>query len=339
MIDLRSDTVTRPSEPMLKAMINAEVGDDVFGEDSTVKALEQKAAEMFGKEAALFCPSGTMTNQIAIMLHTRPGGEVICDQNAHIYQYEGGGIAVNALCSVNLQQGDRGRFTAQDVLNSIRADDVHFPKTQLVAVENTMNKGGGACYDFAELERIRKVCDDHNIPFHLDGARLFNAIVTKGKNPKAYGKLFDTISICLSKGLGAPVGSLLLGSFRHIKEARRIRKRIGGGMRQAGFLAAAGIYALDHNIERLTEDHGRAIKLSEALYEHPDFEGVVSPETNIVVAHLRNGCEPEQFLTMLKNNGIKAVHFGGQAIRFVTHLDFDDVQLEAFGKTISGIRG
>ncbi len=323
---------------MLKAIFNAEVGDDVFGEDSSVNALEKKAAEMFGKEAALFCPSGTMTNQIAIMLHTRPGGEVICDQNAHIYQYEGGGIAVNALCSVNLQQGDRGRFTAQDVLNSIRADDVHFPRTQLVAVENTMNKGGGACYDFAELERISKVCDDHKIPFHLDGARLFNALVAKGESPKAYGKLFDTISICLSKGLGAPVGSLLLGTSQHIKEARRIRKRMGGGMRQAGFLAAAGIYALDHNIERLTEDHDRAIKLAQALHEHPDFEQVIPPETNIVVAHLREGCDPKFFLIMLEKNGIKAVHFGGKAIRFVTHLDFDDRQLDDFMKIINSLK-
>ena len=337
MIDLRSDTVTKPSEPMLKAMFNADIGDDVFGEDSSVNVLEQKAAWLFGKEAALFCPSGTMTNQIAIALHTRPGGEVICDQNAHIYQYEGGGIAVNSLCSVNLQQGDRGRFTVQDVMNNIRPDDVHFPRTQLVAVENTMNKGGGACYDFAELQRIRKVCDEHQIPFHLDGARLFNALVARNEDPKAYGELFDTISICLSKGLGAPVGSLLLGSAVQIAEARRIRKRMGGGMRQAGFLAAAGIYALDHNIERLAKDHDRALKLAQALHDHGAVERVVPPETNIVIAHLSEGRDPKQFLKILEKQGIKAVHFGGQAIRFVTHIDFDDRQLASFCKKLSAI--
>ncbi|HNW75058.1 MAG TPA: GntG family PLP-dependent aldolase, partial [Bacteroidales bacterium] len=248
MIDLRSDTVTRPTKPMLEAMMAARVGDDVLGDDPTVNALEEKAAAMFGKEAALFCPSGTMTNQIAINVHTRPGDEVICHRFSHVYYYEGGGMMRNSGVSVCLLDGPRGLITAREVEDHINpASDPHRPLTTLVEVENTMNKGGGACYDFGELERISEVCRKQGLKFHLDGARLFNALTAAGGTTDQYGSIVDSVSVCLSKGLGAPVGSLLFGDRPFIKQGRRVRKAFGGGMRQAGYLAAAGIYAMDHN--------------------------------------------------------------------------------------------
>ena len=265
MIDLRSDTVTRPTPEMLQAMFSASVGDDVLKDDPTVNALEEKIATLFGMEAAIFCPSGTMSNQIAIKVHTRPGDEVICHKLSHVYYYEGGGIAFNSGSSVCLLEGDHGRITAEDVEAHINPDDIHRPQTRLISVENTMNKGGGAIYDFNELKKIGDVCKRHGLGYHLDGARLFNALVETKESPKQYGELFDSISICLSKGLGAPVGSLLLGSKAFIKQASRMRKVMGGGMRQSGFLAAAGIYALDNNIERLKEDHLRARLIGEEL--------------------------------------------------------------------------
>ena len=260
MIDLRSDTVTKPCAGMLTAMMNAKVGDDVFGEDPTVNELEAMAATMFGMEAGLFCPSGTMTNQIAIKVHTQPGDEVICDKLAHIYQYEGGGIAFNSGCSVKLLDGDKGRITSDQVIEGINANQDYKAATSLVALENTTNRGGGSCYDFKEIIAIREVCSANNLGLHLDGARIFNALVEKKETPKQYGEIFDSISICLSKGLGTPVGSILLGTDKFIKRARRVRKAFGGGMRQAGFLAAAGIYALENNIDRLKEDHLHARK-------------------------------------------------------------------------------
>ncbi|TAH01906.1 MAG: aminotransferase class I/II-fold pyridoxal phosphate-dependent enzyme, partial [Sphingobacteriales bacterium] len=253
--DYRSDTVTRPTPAMLAAMMNAPLGDDVFGEDPTINQLEQLAAGTFGYEAAIFCPSGTMTNQIAIKCHTQPGDEVICDKNSHVYIYEGGGIAFNSGASVRLLEGDRGRITAEQVAESVNPDDVHRPISRLVSLENTCNRGGGSCYNLTEIEKIRKVCNQHGLILHLDGARLFNAMVARKEDPQAYGKLFHSISICLSKGLGAPVGSLLLGNQAFIKKARRVRKVFGGGMRQAGVLAAAGIYAMENHVERLTQDH------------------------------------------------------------------------------------
>ena len=264
-IDLRSDTVTKPSKEMLDAMYLAPVGDDVFEEDPTVIELENTSANIFGKEAGIFCPSGTMTNQIAIRLHTQPGSEVICDKLSHIYNYEGGGIAVNSLSSVKLLTGDGGRFTADDVLKSIQPDDIHAPITSLVSIENTSNKGGGCCYDLKEIEKIAAVCKDKNLPLHLDGARIFNALIAKNELGTEHGKHLDTISICLSKGLGAPIGSVLLGSKEHISRARRIRKVLGGGMRQVGGIAAAGLYALKNNVDRLVEDHNRAKELANVL--------------------------------------------------------------------------
>ncbi|MDX5348135.1 MAG: aminotransferase class I/II-fold pyridoxal phosphate-dependent enzyme, partial [Hymenobacteraceae bacterium] len=263
--DFRSDTVTKPTPEMLQAMLAAPVGDDVYGEDPTVNELEQKCARIFGMEAGLFCPSGTMTNQIAIKAQTDALGEVICDETAHIYNYEGGGIAFHSRASVKLLQGHRGRITARQVEENIRPDNVHFPITQLVSLENTANKGGGACYSFAEMEAIAAVCNKYNLRLHLDGARVFNALVATGQQAAHYGKLFNTISVCLSKGLGAPVGSVLLGDKTVIKKVYRLRKVMGGGMRQAGYLAAAGIFALDHHVNRLSEDHQKAKQLEMQL--------------------------------------------------------------------------
>jgi threonine aldolase len=328
MIDFRSDTVTKPTAGMLQAMMVAKVGDDVFGEDPTVNHLESMAADMFGIEAGLFCPSGTMTNQIAIKIHTQPGEEVICDFLSHIYQYEGGGIAFNAGCSVRLLQGDRGRVTSEQVLAAINPDDVHKPVSRLVSLENTANRGGGSCYDFEEIKRIKKVCTEHKLAFHLDGARLFNALVAKKETAKQYGEAFDTISICLSKGLGIPVGSVLLGPKAFIKKARRVRKVFGGGMRQAGFLAAAGIYALENHIERLAEDHQHAKQLAEAL-QKKDFTGEIFPvETNIVIFEVKGRFTAQQFVDEMKKKEILMFAISPTHVRMVVHLDITPVMMQ-----------
>lgn len=336
IIDLRSDTVTKPTKGMLEAMWSAQVGDDVFGEDPTVNALEQKLADMFGMEAGLFCPSGTMTNQIAVKLHTGPQKEVICHKYSHIYLYEAGGIMANAHASVKLLEGLYGKITAQDVADNISPDDVHACETSLVSLENTMNKGGGSIYTLEEVKPIKTLCDQHGIKLHLDGARLFNALVVTGESPKDWGIQFDTISICLSKGLGCPIGSVLLGTKADIKRARKIRKSFGGGMRQAGYLAAAAIYALDHHVDRLAEDHARAKAIGQLLEKHPLVSEVFPVMTNIVIARLQ-GISPEDFLSKLAAKGIKAVKFGKDQVRFVTHLDFNDEMLEVFGERIREI--
>ncbi len=328
LIDLRSDTVTKPTAAMKQAMFEAEVGDDVFQEDPTIIALENKVANYFGMESGIFCPSGTMTNQIAIRLHTLPQSEVICDEKSHIYLYEGGGIAYNSLSSVRLLKGDRGRITAQMVEENINdSADIHAAVTSLVSLENTMNKGGGCFYHFEEIERISAVCRANNLPLHLDGARIFNALVASGDSPKAYGAHFTTISVCLSKGLGCPVGSVLLGSEAHIRKARRIRKVLGGGMRQGGFLAAAGLYAMDHHINRLAEDHKRAQSLGDALVTLNFVENVLPVATNIVIFRLSNNALAADFVAKLQSKGVLAVPFGKFDVRFVTHLDFNDIQL------------
>lgn len=334
MIDLRSDTVTKPTPGMLKAMMNAEVGDDVFGEDPSINKLEDMAAEMFGMEGALFCPSGTMTNQIAINVHTRPGDEVICHPYSHIYVYEGGGMAFNSGCQAKFVEGERGLIKAEDIEKAIGADDVHAARTGLISLENTMNKGGGACYDLSDIVAIRKLADKHRIPLHLDGARLFNALVAKNQKASEYGVLFDSISICLSKGLGCPVGSLVLGDREFIHEARRVRKKFGGGMRQAGYLAAAGIYALDHHIERLAEDHEKARQLMEAL-KHCQWVKRVDPvETNIVIFYLEDHRDEDDFIKHLNQQGIRLVKMGQGKLRFVTHLDTDQQQITAASQII-----
>jgi threonine aldolase len=333
IIDLRSDTLTQPTQGMLEAMWSAKVGDDVFGEDPTVNALEQKLADMFGMEAGLFCPSGTMTNQIAIRLHTRPQTELICHKYSHIYLYEGGGIMSNSHASVKLLDGEFGKISPVDIADAISPDDVHAPETTLVSLENTMNKGGGSIYTLDEIKPIKALCEQHGLKLHLDGARIFNALSVTGESPIAWGAMFDTISVCLSKGLGCPVGSVLLGTKTDIKRARKIRKSFGGGMRQAGFLAAAGIYALDHQIKRLTDDHVRAKKLGEMLEKVSWVSEVFPVVTNIVIARLKD-ITPAEMIQKLDAAGIKAVRFGKDQIRFVTHLDFGDEGLEEFGRRI-----
>ncbi|MGV3642267.1 MAG: threonine aldolase family protein [Adhaeribacter sp.] len=320
-VDLRSDTLTRPTAAMLKAMMQAPVGDDVFAEDPSVLALEEKAAALFGLEAGLFCPSGTMTNQIAIKAHTEPLSEVICDISAHVYQYEVGGIAFHSGASVALLQGIRGKFTPDMVAAAIRTDNIHNPITRLVVLENTSNKGGGTFYTLPEIAAIAGVCRQHQLAFHLDGARVFNALTASGESPREYGSYFDSISVCLSKGLGAPVGSVLLGSQAFIRKCRRIRKVMGGGMRQAGYLAAAGSYALEHHVARLGEDHARARQLEAALLQCPYVEQVLPVATNIVIFHLVAELSTSRFLEALRDKGILALEFGPQQIRLVTHLN------------------
>jgi threonine aldolase len=325
-VDLRSDTVTKPTPGMLDAMMNAKIGDDVFGEDETVNELEEKAAKMFGMEAGIFCPSGTMTNQIAIKCFTQPLDELIADQTAHIYRYEGGGIAFNSGVSTRLLNGYRGIITAEMIEPEINADNIHFPHTSLVALENTVNKGGGNCYTLQQIAPIAELCKKKDLKLHLDGARIFNALAHTGDKAVDYGNYFNGISVCLSKGLGAPVGSVFLADKATIKYARRIRKVFGGGMRQAGFLAAAGIYALDHHVERLKVDHAHAQILSEALSNCPWVSTVLPAETNLI---LFDTIEPATVvLEKLAAQGIKAMSTGNHRIRFVLHLDVHAEQIE-----------
>ncbi len=331
MIDLRSDTVTRPTPGMREAMLRAEVGDDVFGEDPTVRQLEERMAALFGHEAGLLCPSGTMTNQIAINVHTRPGDEVICDEGAHIYRYEGGGVMATSGCSVKLLMGDRGRFTPDQLKEAINDPaNPHLARTRLVNVENTANRGGGSLWDIDVVRRIRTVCDTNGLALHMDGARIFNALAADGRTPAEWGTLFASVSICLSKGLGAPVGSVLVGSRPFIDEARRVRKRLGGGMRQAGIIAAAGIHALDNHVDRLSEDHAHATLLGRVLGTHPMVAAVMPVETNIVVFRLHDPEQVTSFLARLRERGLLAVAFGPGMVRMVTHLDINpDAATEA----------
>ncbi|WP_026994024.1 threonine aldolase family protein [Flectobacillus major] len=333
-LELRSDTFTKPTPAMLDAMFHAEVGDDVFEEDFTVKQLEQKAAQLFGYESALFCTSGTMTNQIAINVHVNQGDEVICDALSHIYLYEGGGIAANSSASVNLLHGNRGRITAEQIADAIQPDNLHHPMSRLVSLENTVNKGGGAYYDITEIAKIKALCQKHNMALHLDGARLFNALVETNETPLQYGELFDSISICLSKGLGIPVGSVLLGTKDFIAKARRVRKRWGGGWRQAGYLAAAGIYALDNHVARLKEDHAKARTIGTLIASRPEVIEVLPVDTNIVIFTLNNAILSGEYVQKLANIGIKAATFGKHQVRFVTHLDFTENDLDEFSQRI-----
>ena len=328
MIDLRSDTVTKPTIEMKSFMMDAKLGDDVFEDDPSVRHLEDMAASMFGKEAGLFCPSGTMTNQIALMTHLKPGDEVICSRESHIYNYEGGGIARNAGASVRLIERKTGLLTVSDIADNINPDDVHLPVTKLVALENTCNRGGGNCYDINEIKAIKEFCDKIGLPVHLDGARLFNAIVKKDHSAEDYGACFDSISICLSKGLGAPLGSLLLGDAHFIKTARRNRKVLGGGMRQVGIVASAGTYALNHHVDRLKDDHEHAQIIANALANCSWINQVLDVETNIIVASLKDDFEPPKFLHKLEDDGVLAIPFGKGKIRMVTHLDVSSENVE-----------
>ena len=333
-IDLRSDTLTMPTAGMRAAMNEAIVGDDVYREDPTVALLENKAATMFGMEAALFCASGTMTNQLAIKAHTVPGCEVICDKNSHVYYYEGGGIMANSLCSVKLLDGDLGRINAAMVRKAINnPDDIHLPVSRLVSLENTANRGGGAYYDFKDILEIKEVCLEHGLQLHLDGARLFNALIETKDTPVDYGKVFDSISICLSKGLGCPVGSLLLGTKVFIEKARRLRKQMGGGWRQAGMLAAAGVYALDNHIPLLKEDHRRARELKKILEENGHAAEILPVSTNIVIMKTAHG-NASQFVEALRAKNIYCNAFGEYQVRFVTHLGITDAHMQLLAERL-----
>ena len=323
-IDLRSDTVTKPTQGMIDAMASASLGDDVYAEDPTVNALQSRLAAMFGKEKALFFPTGTMTNQAAIKLHTQPGEQLICDKYAHVFNYEGGGVSFNSGVSCKLIDGNRGMITAKQVLESINPPDFyHSPLTTLVALENTTNKGGGGCWDFSEIKKIKTVCEDHNLGFHLDGARLWNALEVTKETPKDYGAVFDTISVCLSKGLGCPIGSVLIGDSVIMEKAIRIRKMLGGGMRQVGVLAAAGLYALDHHRKRLSEDHQKANEIGQIL-QNKSYVAKLQPiETNILIFELASHINADKFVLNLEKKGVLISNMGGGKLRMVTHLDYN----------------
>ena len=327
IVDLRSDTVTRPTPAMLEAMLRAPLGDDVFGEDPTVNALEERMAAHFGHEAALFSPSGTMTNQIAINVHTRPGDEVLCEEGAHVYRYEGGGMMANSGCSVKHLPADRGRFTAEAVAAAVNdRSAAYLAHTKLVVIENTVNRGGGAIWDIEEAKRVRAACDAHGLALHLDGARLFNAMAVDGNAPRDWGAPFHSVSICLSKGLGAPVGSVLIGSSALIHQARRVRKRFGGGMRQAGIIAAAGLHALDHHVSRLSEDHARAQRIGEAVAQRPWCVRLMPVDTNIIIYDIDH--DSKQHVSALEAQGIRCFAIGPDQVRMVTHLDVSDADAQ-----------
>lgn len=328
-IDLRSDTVTKPTPEMLQVMLQAEVGDDVYKEDPSVNALEAYVADLFGKEMALFFPSGSMANQAAIKLHTQPGEQLIADQYAHVYNYEGGGVSFNSGVSCKLLTGNRGMITADQVIGAVNPPDFyHSPLTSLVCIENTTNKGGGACYDFEELQKIKKVCEDNNLGYHLDGARLWNALIAKNEKPKQYGEIFDTISVCLSKGLGAPIGSILVGEKRLMKNAIRVRKVLGGGMRQVGYMASAGLYALQNQLERLKEDHRRAQEIAEVLKQLSFVVEVAPVETNIVIFRIDR--DEHAFIQEMEAKDVFFYGMGQGKLRFVTHLDYTQKMHEYF---------
>lgn len=337
-IDLRSDTVTKPSQEMLQAIMNAKVGDDVYKEDPTVNALEDRLAEMFGKDEALFFPTGSMANQAAIKLHTQPAEQLLCDKWAHVYNYEGGGVSFNSGVSCKLVDGHRGMITARQVEENINPPDFyHSPLTTLVCLENTTNKGGGACYDFEEFKKIKEVCDKHNLGLHLDGARLFNALVANSEDPLEYGRIFDTISVCLSKGLGTPLGTVLIGDKEIMKNAIRVRKVLGGGMRQIGFMAAAGLFALENNVDRLAEDHKKASEIGDVLRKQ-DYVGEVEPvETNIVIFYLKDPSAEVNFMKKLQQENIRISNMGQGKLRIVTHLDYTDDMHDHFVSVLEKI--
>ena len=338
LVDLRSDTVTVPSKDMLEFMMDSNVGDDVYGEDPTVNQLQNKVASIFGKDVGMFFPSGTMANQTAIKLHTNPGEQVICDKYSHIYNYEGGGASFNSGVSFNLINGERGMFNAKQAADSINPKDFyHSPLSSLIAVENTTNKGGGACWNINELKQIKKIAKLNNLGMHLDGARIWNALIANGDNPLEIGKIFDTISVCLSKGLGCPIGSVLIGDKNIMNNALRIRKILGGGMRQAGYLANAGLYALDNNIERLSEDHKKAKEIGEVLKKSKFVKSVEKIETNIVIFQLQGDINEFSFIKKLNKLNIKLISMGSNKLRLVTHLNYTNNHHEYFISSIKSL--
>ena len=338
IVDLRSDTVTVPTKGMLEFMMDSNVGDDVYGEDPTVNQLQDKVSSIFGKEVGMFFPSGTMANQTAIKLHTNPGEQVICDKYSHIYNYEGGGASFNSGVSFSLIDGERGMFNAKQAADSINPKDFyHSPLSSLIAVENTTNKGGGACWNINELKQIKKIAKLNNLGMHLDGARIWNALIASGDNPLEIGKIFDTISVCLSKGLGCPIGSVLIGDKNIMNNALRIRKILGGGMRQAGYLANAGLYALDNNIERLSEDHKKAKEIGEVLMKSKFVKSVEKIETNIVVFQLKKDVNELSFIKKLNKLNIKLISMGSNKLRLVTHLNYTNNHHEYFISSIKSL--
>lgn len=336
-IDLRSDTVTRPDAAMLAAMNAAPVGDDVLGDDPTVLKLEHTMAAYFGMDAAIFCPSGTMTNQIAIKLLTKPGDEVICHHYAHIYNYEGGAMGFNSGVQAKLVGDTMGRISAADVSRAINPDDVHAAHTSLLALENTSNKGGGTCFSVGEMATLAALARGHGLRVHLDGARVWNALVARGEAAVDYGKIFDSISVCMSKGMGCPVGSLLLVPKALEKEARRIRKKFGGGMRQAGFLAGAALYALEHRLPKLYEDHHKAKLLAEVLGTCSFVAEVVPPETNIVIFRLQDGLDEKLFIEKLRQKEVRILSMGPGKLRMVTHFDVTYKDIELVNKVLKDL--
>lgn len=338
MIDLRSDTVTRPTPGMLEAMLKAPLGDDVFGDDPTINLLQERVAKMFGKEGALFFPSGTMANQVAIKTYVQPGDEVLCDQTAHVYRYEGGGIAATSGASVRLLQGERGMFTAMDVLENINTDDAHFPKTALLCLENTVNRGGGACWSSAAIQDVCGAARSKGIPTHLDGARLWNAMVSTGQNPTFFGENFDSISVCFSKSLGCPVGSVLVGSSKFLYMAHRHRKRLGGGMRQVGILGAACLYALENHIDRLAEDHQKAQNVAGVLQNCSWVKKIYPVETNMVLFQTENAGSAASVVAQLKQGQVLCNDNGGGWIRLVFHLDISAENVRKINEIIASIQ-
>ncbi len=338
-INLISDTVTKPTPEMLTAMFNAKVGDDVFKQDPTVNEFERIVADLFGMEAALFFPTGTMANQTAIKLNTNPGDQIICDKWSHIHLYESGGASANSGVNFNLLDGHKGMITAEQVRGAVNDPEFyHMPLSKMVSIENTTNKGGGACYDITELQNIKQVCTEHNLKYHLDGARLWNALVAKKQQPKQFGQLFDTISVCFSKGLGAPIGSVLVSDAATIHRALRVRKIFGGNLRQSGYLAAAGIYALKNNVNRLADDHRRAKELGEALAKLPWVEKVEPVETNILIFEVKKPLDEKTVIEKLKSKGILISSLGHGKLRIVTHLDYKQILHEYVLESLEKIR-
>ena len=327
MIDLRSDTITKPSDKMLDIMLHAKVGDDVYGEDPTVKDLEEKIANFFAMESAMFFPSGTMANQTALKIHTSPGDQVIAHEYSHVYNYEGGGASFNSGVSFKLLKGAKGMFNPDELKYAINPKNFyHAPLTKLVSLENTTNKGGGHCWDVNQFEKIKKICDENELGLHMDGARVWNSIVAKNNNPELYGNYFDTISVCLSKGLGCPVGSVLVGKKKFIDKALRIRKILGGGMRQIGYLAAAGLYALENNLLRLSVDHQKAKEIASMFSSKDCIKSINEVETNIIILELDDSVEKEKIINHFSDKEIifDWYSMGLKKIRVVTHLNYTD---------------
>ena len=330
IVDLRSDTVTKPSLEMRRAMYDAEVGDDVFGDDPTVNKLQESVAELLGKEASLFVPSGSMANLIAMSCHTSPGDEVYCEAGCHTFNYEGGASGMIAGVMFNIIEGFRGAFTAEQVKIRLRPGDHHFAPSRLIWVENSANRAGGTIFPQDEIIRLQELADKHGLGIHLDGARLWNVAVATDRSEAELAQPFDSVNVCLSKGLGAPVGSLIAGPKDLIDEAHRYRKRFGGGMRQVGVIAAAGLYAIEHNRNRLIDDHRRAKKLAEAIDDLEAFSiDMESLATNIIIIDaLPGGLSGPDVITRLRNEGVWGTSFGGTKFRLVTHLDLDDEDIE-----------